>query len=252
MRFIRRILKLVIILVVLLFAISPQTTQAAALKLSPGAYMGRFTYSQYNTLYDRQTSDGTYILNDWTTNVDIEGMITLEVDKKGNIKPGAKITITGVPAYSYVQLVISDRQCNVISHVSAESSGSVKTGSTGSAGGLFKRDLNLAQASPQFFNVIGSTSDCRPLADQESLMKNINKVIDALNKFKTMQFLIVRASPDSISGTITIPGVPHKETTPGGFILLKETGYFQVHNVLSSLVDNPSSETSPAGEWRTK
>lgn len=253
MRLIRQILTSMIFLVVLLLAISPPTTQAAALELSPGDYMGKFTYSIYNTLYDRQTlDDGNYVLTDYTTNVDIEGTIAIEVDKKGNIKPGVKITITGVPVYSYYQLVISDRQCNVISHISAESSGSVKNSNVGSVGGMFTRDLNLAQASLQFSNVIGSTSDCQPLADQEFLLRGVNKIIDALNKFKTMQFVIVRASPDSISGTITIQGEPYKETTPGGFILLHEKGYFQVHNILSSLVDNPSNDTSPAGEWRTK
>lgn len=253
MKLVQRIITLVIVLVILFITVSPSTTQAATSNLTPGVYMGKFTYSYYNTIYDQQTSDdGNYVLTDSTIRIDIEGTLTIEVDKKGNIKSGAKIDLTGSPSNNYYQLVISDRNCNVVSYISSESRGSVKTNNSSTAGGVIKGDLNLGSANLDFFNVVGQSNDCQPLADQEFLLNGVNKVIEALNKFKTMQFLIVRASPNSISGTITIQDTPYKESTPGGFILLRENGFFLVHNVLASLDDNPSSESSSSGEWRTK
>lgn len=255
MKLIWRAFFLVIFLVALLSPISPQAARAASVKLTPGFYTGKFTYSSYSTIFDNQQfDDGSFVKTDSTVNVDVEGTLTFEVDKKGNIQPGAKITITGVPSNAYYQLIISDLKCNVISYVNAESSGSAKTSPSGSTSGVIKGDLNLASASLQFFNVAGQTDDCQPIADQNFLLKGINKHVATLNKFKTMQFIIVRASKTSISGTVTIEGTPTKLSTPGGFIRIRENGFFLAQNVLSSLTGDQTSgiSLSPRGEWRDK
>lgn len=253
----KRILLALLLVSTLTFGCPRGMAQTQTLKLSPGFYAGKFIYSSYDIMLDKQTYDGQSIITNSVSNVDIEGTLIFQVNKLGNISPGAQILVTLAPAYGLHTLTMTSLNCSVTSYISAESKGKITPVTSGTSSGVIKATLDLGSASAMYFKTMGVSEDCQPLADQEFMLEGVNNHIEVFNKLKTMQFVVVRASESSMSGSITIPGMAKKLSTPGGYISETEKGYFQVFKTdqLSSLegVDPLGGvNLAPSGEWRDK
>lgn len=258
MKSLQRIFLVLSLLITGIASVPARHTQAKALALTPGSYAGRFYYSVDWTLVDKQTHDDTTTDVNYIGSFDIGGLVTLQVGKNGKILPSVKISPNNTHAYELHDFKISSADCSVRSYLSADLSSAIKFKSAGTSDS-FTSTVKLENVRPMHFEKQGSNSECPGFGSQALLTQWINDHIRFVNNTKNLNFIVVNASKDYLSGSIFLDSLPIRTTTPGGFIVIKDEGRFVLHKIdplapldddsLAPLVDD---SLAPLGEWRTK
>lgn len=244
----------ILLLTILIIIISPGATYAQANTLSSGDYAGRFHYTVHWIMVDNQSSGDVTSHLEYIGNIDIEGTLIFSVDMKGMIKSGAEFHPGYISTYEIHTFRLTPAKCDILSYLSGETTASIKqdTSAAQSASApLLKGIINMAAISPVYFRTSGTSDDCPYVPSQPLLTKWTNDHISTLNNLKTMDFLVVRSTDHSISGSISIPGVAQSMPSPGGMIVHKEDGYFLV-NKIDLLTPLEDDSLAPLGEWRQK
>lgn len=229
--------------------------QANPAKLSPGTYMGHFNYSVDRWVASNVGGGGGQIGIDYQTDFEVQGTLVITVDKNGKIKPGVQIVPNRVTTYDIHSVHFSEGDCNGTGYLGGEAKATIKhdrsTAFDPSAPG-FTASLSVGYISPTNYEKWGSTTDCPPAVSKQVLEKATNALIQVLNNHKSMKFLVVSMSENSISGTVYMPGVAVKLDGPGGMGGLKDPdGFFIVYktDLLAPLDDG---SLAPLTDWRTK
>jgi hypothetical protein len=255
MKYVSRILILLIVFTMGVLSPPPGTALAKSNKLTPGIYMGRFQYSAYAIMVDDQKVDDITTHVDHVANVYIQGTIIIQVDKNGKINPGIKIIPDTVQTYMINTMRVNKIACSVTGYIEGETKIKMKPTSVSndSQAPSFSADISLSNINTLNHKKSGDDADCPSFATKKGMESGSTDQINALNKYKVMKFTIVRNSEGQFSGNIIIPGYQKKLSTPGGYILEKDTdGFFNVHlnDPLAPVTDD---STAPlVGEWRTK
>ncbi len=252
-----RILLIALILFSGFMATRPIETRAQALKLSPGDYIGRFRYSAYNIMVDDQKRGDISTHIDIVRNTYVEGTLIIHVDKAGKIKSNFEVLPDSVPTYYIYNARITPIACSLTSYLEGET----KIKFTPKPGYTFDpknpaltANINISKINTLHFMQMGTNTDCPHLATRYFLERGVNDQIAAMNKFKEMNFNILRVSKDHFSGDIYLKNYTKTLPTAGGSIIDSEKDNFFIvyKSDLLAPIDDNDDVVPLVPEWRTK
>jgi hypothetical protein len=256
MKLTNRILLMTAIVFIGILILSPLEAQAQLQKISPGTYVGHFRHSAHAMMVDVQIAGKSSSHFSWVQNTYVEGTLIIEVDKNGKILSGIKFLTNSVPTYYIDTKCIIPSSCCVTGYLEGETKIDLKQNSAGTFdpnAPVFSANFTFNNVNPLSYSNSGVDTDCPGFASQSYLIEGRNAQIDALNKYKVMEFVVVGVSNDHFSGYVVIPGWDRTVPTPGGYAEWEDKdSLFNVHkiDILAPLTDDDLAPL--VGDWRSK